>query len=93
MDRSASALGQAGNAAGPGSRIDTDIQTLKRMIGQLDHISNTIVMHARTLGYSDTPKETIGALSPQPVITTLADAISGLDRAIERTTGSLHLFD
>lgn len=74
------------------SRIDNDVTTLKGMIERVEVITSRVVRHTRTLGYFEPPSDA-KAEGPQPVITTLADAINALDRALDHCSGSLNVFD
>lgn len=74
------------------SRIEADVESVKRMTSSVELLTERVMRHARSLGYfgaPDDPKES----GPTPVITTLADALSALDRAITTAGGSLNVFD
>lgn len=73
------------------SRIENDVELVKEMIGRLEGTTNRIISHARSLGYYE-PKEAPTS-APSPVITTLADALQGLHRALDHCSGSLNVFD
>lgn len=74
------------------SRIETDVETVKAMIDRLESTTARIVRHARVLGYYEpTPGPAVSA--PTPVITTMADALQALGRAIDHCSGSLNVFD
>lgn len=76
----------------PMSRIDNDTETLKRLTERVEGTTMRIIRHARSMGYFEPPKDT-GASTPMPVITTLADALNALDRAIDHCSGALNVFD
>lgn len=74
------------------SRIENDVETIKRMAGRVEMIRERVIRHARALGYYEpTPEAKVAA--PTPVITTLADALQSLDREIDHCSGSLNVFD
>ncbi len=76
----------------PMSRIENDVETIKRMTERVQDITSRVVRHARSLGYFEPPSK--GETSvPTPVTTTLADAITALDRAIDGASGSLNVFE
>lgn len=74
------------------SRIENDTEVLKRMIDRIESTTGRIIRHARSLGYYE-PTPDNKEQAPQPVITTLADALGTLDRAIDNCSGSLNVFD
>jgi hypothetical protein len=74
------------------SRIENDVEQLKRFTDRVESMTSRIIRNARSLGYFEPPKDTPTA-TPMPVITTLADAIQQLDRAIDHCSGSLNVFD
>ena len=77
----------------PASRIEQDVEIAKKMVGCIEMTTERIIQHARALGYYEpTPDSKIGA-APTPVITTMADALQALDRAIDHCSGSLNVFD
>ena len=82
--------GQANNAVA--SRAETDVENVKRMAGQVEIITDRIIRHACTLGYYE-PTPEAKAVAATPVITTLADALRGLNAAIDHCSGSLNVFD
>jgi hypothetical protein len=82
--------GQAANAVA--SRIESDTEAVKTMVSHVDIISERIVRHARSLGYYQ-PTPDVKVSAPSPVITTLADALQALNRAIDNCSGSLNVFD
>ena len=73
------------------SRIESDVETIKSMVDRADSIRGRIVIHARALGYFEPPKDV--AATPMPVITTMADALKALDRALDHASGALNVFD
>lgn len=75
----------------PMSRIENDIESMKLMTARLEATTERLIRHARNMGYFEpTPKDAGGA---SPVITTLADALRAMDRAVEHVSGSLNVFD
>jgi hypothetical protein len=79
----------------PASRIEHDVEVLKTLTGKVEHTTQRIIHHARALGYFEPPSDAKAQAptTPTPVITTLADAIQALDRAIDHCSGSLNVFD
>ena len=75
----------------PVSRIENDVEQLKRFGERVDSINDRVIRHARALGYYE-PTPATGQ-APTPVITTLADALQALEYALERCSGSLNVFD
>lgn len=73
------------------SRVDADVECVKKMTSRVEHATQRIIQHARSLGYGEPPSEPKAA--PTPVITTLADGLRELDRAIDHCAGSLNAFD
>jgi hypothetical protein len=80
------------DAAHTVSRIDNDVEVLKRMIDRVETVTHRIIRHARSLGYFESTADAKPS-APTPVITTLADAISALDRALDHCSGSLNVYD
>jgi hypothetical protein len=76
----------------PISRIENDIEALKKITSIVESTTDRIMRHARSLGYFEPPKDSANAL-PSAVIMTLADAIHALDRAVDHCSGSLNVFD
>jgi hypothetical protein len=76
----------------PMSRIESDIDQVKTMADHVDTITSRIVRHARSLGYFEPPSDA-KTNPPTPVVTTLADALQTLMRAIDHASGSLNVFD
>lgn len=76
----------------PMSRIDNDVNTIKNMAERIEGVTHRIIRHARTMGYFELPKDA-KAEAPTPVIITLADALTALDRAVDHCSGSLNVFD
>jgi hypothetical protein len=74
------------------SRIDADIESVRSMAARIERTTERIIRHARALGYYQPTPET-KTDAPTPVITTLADALSAMDRAIDHCSGSLNVFD
>lgn len=78
------------------SRIDSDISRVNELAQRVQDATSRVMMHSRSLGYfQDQPEP--GATMPHgnltPVSTTLQDAIAGLDRALDRLSASLNVFD
>lgn len=74
------------------SRIETDVSAVKQMTDRIERTTERIIRHAHTLGYFQPPKSEAAA-APTPVVTTLADALQALDRAIDYCSGSLNVFE
>lgn len=73
------------------SRIENNVEDLKRFVTRVRTTEDRIMRHARALGYYvDTPGAP-GSISP--VGATLADAIQDLDMALERVACALNVFD
>ena len=76
------------------SRIDNDIGNLKMLSQRVSSSRERIMRHAQTLGYYNGPKDPpTSAAVPTPMVLTLTDAISELDREIEQLSGALNVFD
>lgn len=82
------------------NRIENDIETVKRMTDRLDSIRQRITRNSRALGYFEPPKDPSllggslnGSPTPPPVVTTLAEALQQLDRAIDGASSALNVFD
>jgi hypothetical protein len=75
---------------GTASRIECDIESVKLLTRRVDDIASNIFRHTRSLGYSEPPNATTAA--PEPVITTLSDALRALERAVEHATDSVSVF-
>ena len=76
----------------PVSRIENDVEFVKRLTVTVENTTNRIIGHARALGYFEPPQDT-KASAPTPVVTTMADALRTLDHAIDHLSGSLNVFD
>lgn len=74
------------------SRIDNDVAVVKRMAERVEGITERPMRHAHSLGYFEESKAG-NTSTPSPVITTLADALQALERAIDNCSGSLNVFD
>jgi hypothetical protein len=74
------------------SRIDNDVEMIKRLVERTESTTQRIIRHARSMGYFELPKDS-GQTAPTPVVTTLADALQALDRAIDHCSGALNVFD
>jgi hypothetical protein len=76
------------------SRIDKDVEAVKEMTSHIERTTERIIQHARSLGYFEsTPDSKLRDSVPIPVITTLADALQAMSRAIDHCSGSLNVFD
>ena len=73
------------------SRIDQAIEVVGSITRTLENSTQRIVMHARSLGYYEPPKDAQAA--PTAVVTTLSDALDELARAVTRNSDALNLFD
>lgn len=82
----------AATAARSLSRIESDVESLKSMTNNIEIITERIMRHARSLGYFEPPNDP-KVSAPTPVITTLADAMLALERAINHCACSLNVFD
>lgn len=89
------AKGVAGNSVERSpSRIENDVSSVKAMTDRVERTTERIMRHARSLGYFEPPSEgKLTAVAPTPVVTTLADALQALDRAIDYCSGSLNVFE
>lgn len=85
-------LGVQAQAARSPSRIENDVEVLKNLTGRIEMTTERIIRHARSLGYYE-PTPDAKTQAPTPVITTLADALGALDRALDHCSGSLNVFD
>ena len=74
------------------SRIENDVERVKMMATRVETIVSGIVRHARSLGYYE-PAQTPPSTKPSAVITTLSDALSELDRALDNGSAALNLFE
>lgn len=74
------------------SRIEHDVDTVKKMATRIENTTERIIQHARALGYFEPPSDAKTG-TPTPVVTTLADALRDLDKAIDHCSGSLNVFD
>lgn len=88
--RAVTSVGRDINTAA--SRIENDVEALKRMVGRVEVIMERTIRHARALGYYQ-PQPEDAKIAPTPVITTLADALQALDRAIDNASGALNVYD
>lgn len=77
----------------PVSRIENDVETVKRLAERIEGITERIIRNARALGYFEAAKDASQGATPVPVITTLADALIALDRAVDHCSGSLNVYD
>lgn len=85
------ANGPAG-ANRPCTRIESDVESLKNLIVVVESTTERIIGHARVLGYFQPPSDA-KVSAPTPVVTTLADAVQALARAIDHCSGALNVFD
>ena len=74
------------------SRIESDVECVKKMTAYVESTTSRIVRHARALGYYEAESDA-KVSAPTPVVTSLADALQALDRAIEHCSGALNVFD
>jgi hypothetical protein len=87
------AIGSAGQANNTAlSRIESDVENVKRMTTQVELQTEHIIRHARALGYFQPPQDPKAA-APTPVVTSLADALQALGRALDHCSGALNVFD
>ncbi len=82
----------AAPSAEKGSRIQSDTHRLMEMVNRIKTSEQRIVRHAMSLGYYSPQPESAGN-KPTPVSSSLADALSDLDRALDGLSGALNLFD
>ena len=76
----------------PVSRLEHDIERIKELTRVINSTTERTLQIARTLGYfQDQPKD--NAPGPIPVVTTMQDAISELNRAVDHNSGCLNIFD
>ncbi len=75
------------------SRIEHDVELIKKMTSTVERTTERIISHARALGYFEPLEEVSKIGVPTPVITTLADALSAIGRAIDHCSGALNVFD
>lgn len=80
------------NGVRSNSRIENDVETLKTLTRHVEITTERIIRHARSLGYFEPPADP-KTQAPTPVVTTLADALQTLGRAIDHCSGSLNVFD
>lgn len=83
---------QAASNVRSNSRIENDVEFVKNLTGGVEMTTERIIRHARSLGYFEPPTDA-KAQAPTPVVTTLADALQALSRAIDHASGSLNVFD
>jgi hypothetical protein len=74
------------------SRIECDVELVKKLTSQVEHATERVIRHARALGYFEPPSDP-KTQGPTPVISSLADALASLSRAIDHCSGSLNVFD
>ena len=74
------------------TRIEQDVELVKTMTGYVERTTERIIQHARAMGYFEPPGDA-KTNAPTSVITTLADALQALSRAIDHCSGSLNVFD
>lgn len=74
------------------SRIESDVETVKGLTNIIENTTERIIRHARSLGYFEPPSDA-KVSAPMPVVTTLADSLQALDRAINHCSGALNVFD
>jgi hypothetical protein len=81
----------AQNTGSTMSRIENDVETVKRMTTVAQSVTERIIRHTRALGYFEPPSDP-KASGPAAVVSTLADALVELDRALDHCSGSLNVF-
>jgi hypothetical protein len=89
------AYAEAGNTVKtdrPVSRIENDVEFVKRLTSTIENTTSRIIGHARALGYFEPPQDA-KAQAPSAVVTTMADALRALDHSIDHLSGSLNVFD
>lgn len=75
-----------------GSRINADVESLLRMVKRVHEARERIQRHTSALGYhADTPPTEGSKVSP--IASTLSNALTDLDHALEQLSVSLNLFD
>ncbi len=75
-----------------GSRIQSDTHRLLEMVQRIKSSEQRIVRHAMSLGYYSPQPESAGN-KPTPVSSSMADALSDMDRAVDGLSGAINLFD
>lgn len=85
--------GIAGGAAKNASRIEIQTETLKSITSRITNITHYNIVHARQLGYYEPSPPTNGASAPEPVVSSLDDALRELQRAVDALDGSMNLFN
>lgn len=83
--------GAAPSRTAPATRIQTDTSRVRETTSNIRMATATIVSYAHSLGYYEPPKA--DNPSVEPVITTMGDAITDLERATNELVGSLNLFN
>lgn len=87
-------LGIATNAIGKtASRIESQIETVKILTQRISRITNINIEHAHQLGFYSPPAPMPSANTPTPVVSSLVDAITDLDQAVEHLDESMNLFN
>lgn len=75
----------------PNTRIQVDVNRVREITSSVRLVTQTIISYAHSLGYYEPPKA--DNPSVEPVITTMGDAITDLERATNELVGSLNLFN
>ena len=71
-----------------GSRIQSDIHNLQKMVTRVRQAQERVTHHARTLGYfQDTPEPSGMGSKLNPVSTSLTDALADMERALDGLSG------
>lgn len=84
---------EEGAATAKSSRIQSDTQSLQKMVARVRQEEMRVTAHARSLGYfKDTPEPGNGQ-KIAGISNTLADALHDLDRALDGLSGALNVFD
>lgn len=85
-----SRAGGSGNTSLAQNRIQNDIGRIKETTERVRNTTNMIIQYAHTLGYFEPPKDINPAV--EPVITTMSDAITDMEKATNDLVGALNLF-
>lgn len=75
------------------SRVESDTETVKRMVTRVVTINARILSHAQQLGYWHPEPAPPSTAQLEPVTVNLADALRELDKVIDVCSSSLNCFD
>lgn len=75
------------------SRIEHDASRIRELADRIHGSKRRLIGHARKLGYFQDTPEAGASAKISPVSSTLLDAITDLERAVEELSGSLNVFD